>query len=57
MISPKLLDIWPVFLLVFSHIKTAHLLILFWPSGDGYSLLCSLKSSIAAQAESNEFFI
>jgi hypothetical protein len=45
MISPKLLDIWPVFLLVFSPIKTAHLLILFWPSGEGYSLLCSPKSS------------
>jgi hypothetical protein len=29
MISPKLLDICPVFLLVFSPIKTAHLLILF----------------------------
>jgi hypothetical protein len=41
----KLLDIWPVFLLVFSPIKTALLLILFWPSGDGYSLLCSPKSS------------
>jgi hypothetical protein len=44
-ISPKLLDIWPVFLLVLSPIKTAHLLILFWPSGDGYYLLCSPKSS------------
>jgi hypothetical protein len=28
-ISPKLLDIWPIFLLVFSPIKTALLLILF----------------------------
>jgi hypothetical protein len=45
MISSKLLDICPVFLLVFSPIKTADLLILFEPSGDGYSLLCSQKGS------------
>ncbi len=44
-ISPKLLDIWPFFLLVFSPIKTALLLILFKLSGDGYALLCSSKSS------------
>ncbi len=45
MISPKLLDICPVFLLVFSPIKTSDLLILLCPSGDGNSLLCSQKSS------------
>jgi hypothetical protein len=45
MISPKLLDICPVSLLVFSPLETADLLILFYPSGDGYSLLCSQKSS------------
>jgi hypothetical protein len=45
MISPKLLDVCPLFLLVFSPIKTADLLILFKPSGDGYSLLSSQKSS------------
>ncbi len=46
MISPKLLDICPIFLLVFSPIKTVDLLILFQPSGDGYSLMCSQKSSL-----------
>jgi hypothetical protein len=48
MISPNLLDICSVFLLVFSPLETAdllNLLILFWPSGDGYSLLCSQKSN------------
>jgi hypothetical protein len=45
MISPKLLHICPVFLLVFSPIKTSDLLILLCPSCDGYSLLCSQKSS------------
>ncbi len=35
----------PFYLMVFSPINTALLLILFWPSGDGYSLLCSSKSS------------
>jgi hypothetical protein len=45
MISPNLLDICPVFLLVFSLLGTADFLILFLPSGDGYSLLCSQKSS------------
>jgi hypothetical protein len=45
MISPKVLYICPVFLLVFSPIKQRIFLILFWPSGDGYSLLCSPKSN------------
>ncbi len=45
MISPNLLDICLVLLLVFSPLETADLLILFQPSGDGYSLLCSQKSS------------
>jgi hypothetical protein len=31
-------------MMVFSPINTAFLLILFWPSCDGYSLLCSSKS-------------
>jgi hypothetical protein len=57
MISSKLLDSWPVFLLVLSPIKTAHLLILFWPSGDDYSQLCSPKSSFRGTGESNELFI
>jgi hypothetical protein len=45
MISPYLLDICPVFLLVFSPLETADFLMLFQPLGDGYSLLCSQKSS------------
>jgi hypothetical protein len=46
MISPNLLDIWPVFFLVLSRYKAAHFLIVFRPSGDGYSLapLYSLAS-------------
>jgi hypothetical protein len=41
MISPNLLDIWPVFFLSLSRYETAHLLILIRTSGDGYSLLGS----------------
>ncbi len=51
MISPKLLDICPIFLLVFSPIKTADLLILFQPWGDGNSLLCSQKSIFRGTSE------
>jgi hypothetical protein len=42
-ISPNLLDIWPVFFLILSRNETAHLLIVFRTSGDGYSLLGSKK--------------
>jgi hypothetical protein len=45
-ISPNLLDICPVFLLVFSPLETADFFMLFQPLGDGYSLLCSQKSSL-----------
>jgi hypothetical protein len=38
MISPNLFDIWPVFFLILSRYETAHLLIVFRTSGDGYSL-------------------
>jgi hypothetical protein len=38
MISPNLLDIWPMFFLILSRYETAHLLIVFRTSGDGYSL-------------------
>jgi hypothetical protein len=48
MISPKLLDICPVFLLVFSPLETADFLLLLSPSGDCYSLLCSQKAASAA---------
>jgi hypothetical protein len=44
MISPKVLDIWPVFFLILSHYETAHFLIVFRTSGDGYSLLGSKKN-------------
>ncbi len=53
MISPKLLDICPVFLLVFSPIKTSDLLILLCPSGDGYSLLCSKKKQLPRYSPAN----
>jgi hypothetical protein len=43
MISPKLLDFSPFFLLVFSPLGTADFLMLLELSGDGYSLLCSKK--------------
>ncbi len=43
MISPNLLDIWPVFFLILSRYGTAHLLILLRLPGDGYSLLGSKK--------------
>jgi hypothetical protein len=49
MISPYLLDICPVFLLVFSPLETADFLMLLKPLGDGYSLLCSQKTASAAQ--------
>jgi hypothetical protein len=45
MISPKLLDISPFFLLIFSPLGTADFLVLLELPGDGYSLLCS-KSSL-----------
>jgi len=45
MISPYLLDICPVFLLVFSPLETVDFFMLFNPLGDGYSLLCSQKNS------------
>jgi hypothetical protein len=45
MISPCLHDFWPVILLIFSPLETADFLMLFTPSGDGYSLLCSKKQS------------
>jgi hypothetical protein len=43
MTSPKLHDISPIFLLIFSLLRTAAFLILLRLSGDGYSLLCSKK--------------
>jgi hypothetical protein len=50
--------------MVFSPINTALLLILLWPSGDGYSLLCSSKSSFRGTStvydfalDPSEFFI
>jgi hypothetical protein len=49
MISPNLLDIWPVFFFILSRYETAHLLIVFRTSGDGYSLLGQQKIASAAQ--------
>jgi hypothetical protein len=43
MISPNLLDIWPVFFLILSRYGTLHFLIELRTSGDGYSLLGSKK--------------
>jgi hypothetical protein len=43
MISPNLLDIWPVFFLILSHCGTLHFLIIIRTSSDGYSLLGSKK--------------
>jgi hypothetical protein len=43
MISPNLHDIWPVFFLILSRYEKAHFLIVFRPSGDGFSLLGSKK--------------
>ncbi len=43
MISPKLYDFSPFFLLIFSPLGTADFLMLLELSGDGYSLLCSKK--------------
>jgi hypothetical protein len=43
MISPNLLDIWPVFFLILSRCGTLHFLIVIRTSGDGYSLLGSKK--------------
>jgi hypothetical protein len=48
MISPKLIDICSVFLLVFSPSETPDFFMLLSPSGDGYYLLCSQKSSFRA---------
>jgi hypothetical protein len=44
MISPYLHDFWPAFLLIFSPLEIADFLMLFKPSGVGYSLLCSKNS-------------
>jgi hypothetical protein len=43
MISPNLLDIWPVFFLILSRYGTLHFLLVIRTSGDGYSLLGSKK--------------
>jgi hypothetical protein len=43
MISPNLLDIWPMFILILSRCETLHFLIVIRTSGDGYSLLASKK--------------
>ena len=43
MIFPNLLDIRPVFLLIFSPLETADFLMLLRLPRDGYSLLCSKK--------------
>jgi len=43
MISPNLLDIWPMFLLILSHYETAHFFIVLRPPGNGYSLVGSKK--------------
>jgi hypothetical protein len=43
MISPNLLDIWPIFFLILSRFETAHFFIVIRTSGDGYSLLGSKK--------------
>jgi hypothetical protein len=43
MISPNLLDIWPVFFLILSRCETLHFLIVIRTLGDGYSLLGSKK--------------
>jgi hypothetical protein len=43
MIFQNLLDFWPVFFLILSRYETAHFLIVFRTSGDGYSLLGSKK--------------
>jgi hypothetical protein len=55
MISPYLLDFYPVFLLVFSPLETADFLMLFKPLDDGYSLLCSQKTASAAQVVSASY--
>ena len=43
MISPNLIDIWPVFFLILSRCGTLHFCIVIMTSGDGYSLLGSKK--------------
>jgi hypothetical protein len=43
MISPNLLDIWPVFFLILSRYGTVHFFIVIRTSGNGYSLLGSKK--------------
>jgi hypothetical protein len=43
MISPNLLDIWPMFFLILSRCGTLHFFIVIRTSGDDYSLLGSKK--------------
>jgi hypothetical protein len=43
MISPNLLDIWPIFFLILSRCETLHFFIVIRTSGDGYSLLGNKK--------------
>jgi hypothetical protein len=43
MISPNLLDIWPMFLLILFRYETAHFLKVLRLPGDGYSLWGSKK--------------
>jgi hypothetical protein len=43
MISPNLLDIWPIFFLILFRYGTLHFFIVLRTSGDGYSLLGSKK--------------
>ncbi len=50
MISPNLLDIWPVFFLILSRYGTLHFLIVIRTSGDGYSLLGSKNSLPGTEA-------
>jgi hypothetical protein len=51
MISPNLLNIWPVFFLILSPYETAHFLIVFRTSGDGYSLLGIKKWPLRHRAQ------
>ncbi len=50
MVSPKLLDICPVFLLVFSPIKTANLLI-YYSSLQVMAILCCVAKKAASAAQ------
>ncbi len=56
MISPKLLDISPFLLLIFSPLGTADFLLLLELSGDGYSLLCSKKQPPRHSMSTNFFW-